>query len=40
VLRHPSELGEADVERFLSSLAEMGVSATTQNQPRSLSAIR
>src|SRR6266550_3376985 len=34
-LRHPSELGEAEVERFLSSLAEMGVSATTQNQAAS-----
>src|SRR5438034_5543400 len=34
-LRHPSELGEAEVERFLSSLAEAGVSATTQNQAAS-----
>ena len=34
-LRHPSELGEADVERFLSSLAETGASATTQNQAAS-----
>src|SRR2546426_8721919 len=34
-LRHPSELGEAEVERFLSSLAEMGVSATKQNQAAS-----
>src|SRR2546426_6994578 len=31
-LRHPASLGEAEVERFLSSLAELGVSATTQNQ--------
>src|SRR6266849_2667273 len=34
-LRHPAELGEAEVERFLSSLAELGVSATTQNQAAS-----
>src|SRR5216117_1392256 len=32
-LRHPLELGEADLARFLSSLAvEQGVSASTQNQ--------
>src|SRR5207244_23085 len=34
-LRHPASLGEAEVERFLSSLAELGVSATTQNQAAS-----
>src|SRR5216117_2880602 len=34
-LRHPSEPGEAEVERFLSNLAEAGVSATTQNQAAS-----
>src|SRR5439155_795019 len=34
-LRHPSELGEPEVARFLSSLAEAGVSATTQNQAAS-----
>src|SRR3989442_15844932 len=34
-LRHPALLGEAEVERFLSSLAELGVSATTQNQAAS-----
>src|SRR2546429_4408492 len=34
-LRHPLELGQEDVERFLSSLAEAGVSATTQNQAAS-----
>jgi len=34
-LRHPSQLGEAEVEGFLSGLAEMGVSATTQNQAAS-----
>src|SRR5256886_3795050 len=34
-LRHPSELGQEDVARFLSSLAEAGVSATTQNQAAS-----
>src|SRR5213593_313433 len=34
-LRHPSELGEREVTRFLSSLAEAGVSATTQNQAAS-----
>src|SRR5947207_14121026 len=34
-LRHPSELGGAEIERFLSSLAESGVSATTQNQAAS-----
>src|SRR5437879_537028 len=34
-LRHPASLGEAEVERFLSSLAEAGVSATTQNQAAS-----
>src|SRR3989475_9234231 len=34
-LRHPSALGEAEVGRFLSSLAEAGVSATTQNQAAS-----
>jgi integron integrase len=32
-MRHPSELGERDVERFLTSLAvERGVSGSTQNQ--------
>src|SRR5437879_6547356 len=32
-LRHPAELGERDVERFLTSLAvERGVSGSTQNQ--------
>ena len=32
-MRHPTELGERDVARFLSSLAvEGGVSAATQNQ--------
>jgi site-specific recombinase XerD len=37
-MRHPAELGEQDVARFLSSLAtESGVSASTQNQ--ALSAI-
>ncbi|MGQ0734533.1 MAG: integron integrase [Acidobacteriota bacterium] len=30
--RHPRELGEADVTAFISSLAEGGVSASTQNQ--------
>jgi site-specific recombinase XerD len=31
--RHPSELGEADVSRYLSHLAVSGrVSASTQNQ--------
>src|SRR2546425_10814016 len=34
-LRHPASLGEAEVERFLSSLAELGVSATSQNQAAS-----
>src|SRR5437879_12935773 len=34
-LRHPASLGEAEVERFLSSLAELGASATTQNQAAS-----
>src|SRR5205809_974443 len=34
-LRHPSELGEPEVALFLSSLAEAGVSATTQNQAAS-----
>jgi len=34
-LRHPSELGEREVVRFLSNLAEAGVSATTQNQAAS-----
>src|SRR5438093_11212076 len=34
-LRHPSELGEREVARFLSSLAEAGVSPTTQNQAAS-----
>src|SRR5438067_10159210 len=34
-LRHPSELGEPEVALFLSSLAEAGVSATTQNQDAS-----
>src|SRR2546426_4745129 len=34
-LRHPSALGEAEVGRFLSSLAEAGGSATTQNQAAS-----
>src|SRR3989454_9601538 len=34
-LRHPASLGEAEVERFLASLAELGVSATTQNQAAS-----
>src|SRR5947199_8922133 len=34
-LRHPLELGQADVARFLSSLADAGVSATTQNQAAS-----
>src|SRR6266567_9357630 len=32
-LRHPRELGERDVERFLTSLAvDRGVSASTQTQ--------
>jgi len=32
-LRHPNELGEAEIERFLSDLAELGrVSASTQTQ--------
>ena len=35
--RHPRELGESDVTVFVSSLAERGVSASTQNQ--ALSAI-
>jgi len=35
--RHPRELGEPDVTAFVSSLAERGVSASTQNQ--ALSAI-
>lgn len=30
--RHPAALGSADVARFLSDLAERGVSAATQNQ--------
>src|SRR5437764_6312504 len=34
-LRHPSQLGGAEVQQFLSSLAEAGVSATTQNQAAS-----
>lgn len=35
-MRHPAELGEAEVARFLSSLAEhAGVGATTQNQAAS-----
>jgi integron integrase len=34
-LHHPSQLAEAEVERFLSSLAETGISATTQNQAAS-----
>src|SRR2546429_10030230 len=34
-LRHPLELGQEDVARFLSSLADAGVSATTQNQAAS-----
>src|SRR2546429_3535466 len=34
-LRHPSELGGAEIGRFLSSLAQTGVSATTQNQAAS-----
>ena len=34
-LRHPSEPGEPEVALFLSSLAEAGVSATTQNQAAS-----
>ncbi|MGH2668193.1 MAG: phage integrase N-terminal SAM-like domain-containing protein, partial [bacterium] len=34
-LRHPTELGDAEIARFLSSLAvEGGVSASTQNQAR------
>jgi site-specific recombinase XerD len=35
--RHPSEMGEAEVSAFVSSLAARGVSASTQNQ--ALSAI-
>ena len=31
-LRHPSEMGVAEVEAFLTSLAKRGVSASTQNQ--------
>ena len=35
--RHPKEMGEAEVEAFLSSLAtQRGVSASTQNQARSV----
>src|SRR5438046_10727198 len=34
-LRHPSQLGGAEVQQFLSSLAEAAVSATTQNQAAS-----
>jgi site-specific recombinase XerD len=30
--RHPRELGDAEVTAFLSSLAQRGVSASTQNQ--------
>jgi integron integrase len=36
-MRHPRDLGEEDVTRFLSALAARGVSASTQNQ--ALSAI-
>jgi site-specific recombinase XerD len=36
--RHPPELGERDVTTFVSSLADRGVSASTQNQ--TLSAVR
>jgi len=31
-LRHPSEMGVAEVEAFLTSLAKRGVSSSTQNQ--------
>lgn len=31
-LRHPQEMGKAEIESFLTSLAKSGVSASTQNQ--------
>ena len=31
-LRHPKEMGKAEIERFLTHLARSGVSANTQNQ--------
>ena len=31
-LRHPKEMGKAEVEAFLTHLANLGVSASTQNQ--------
>ena len=36
-MRHPRELGEPHVTAFVSSLAERGVSASTQNQALSAS---
>jgi len=31
-IRHPKELGQAEIEKFLTHLAKSGVSASTQNQ--------
>ena len=31
-LRHPKEMGKAEIEKFLTQLANSGISASTQNQ--------
>ena len=31
-IRHPKEMGRQEIEAFLSSLANSGISASTQNQ--------
>ena len=31
-LRHPKDMGKAEIEHFLTHLAKSGVSASTQNQ--------